>query len=165
MSIPPINNLSGYLQPLVGQANCTSGSKAVGIDVQLQPDNSQLSPFAQALQQLQQLQQSDPAKYQQVTQQIATNLQSAAQNAQSQGNTTRADHLNQLATDFTNASKTGQPMNPQDFGNALGGHHHHHHHGHAAGQSDSQTLLTMMQNALSSAGANSNSQGDSSTTL
>ena len=69
---------------------------------------------------LQQLQQSDPTKYQQVTQQIATNLQSAAQTAQAEGNTTAANQLNQLATDFTNASQSGQLPNVQDLAQAIG---------------------------------------------
>jgi hypothetical protein len=82
---------------------------------------------------LQQLQQSDPTKYQQVTQQIATNLESAAQTAQSDGNTTLANQLNQLSSDFTSASKSGQMPNIRDLAQAVGGHHHgHHHHAHVA---------------------------------
>src|ERR1035437_4052052 len=139
MSTVSVNNLSSYLQSLVATAqqgtDSTAKNNLNGIDtssVQLQPDNSQLSPFAQLLNTLQQLQQSDPAKYQQVTQQIATNLQGAAQTAQADGNTTAANQLNQLATDFTNASKSGQLPNIQDLAQAVGGHHHHHHHAHAA---------------------------------
>jgi hypothetical protein len=81
---------------------------------------------------LQQLQQTDPTKYQQVTQQIATNLQSAAQTAQADGNSVAANQLNQLATDFTNASTSGQLPNIQDLSQAMTGHHHHHHHAHSA---------------------------------
>jgi hypothetical protein len=81
---------------------------------------------------LQQLQLSNPAQYQQVTQQIATNLQTAAQTATSDGNTTAATQLNQLATDFTNASQSGQLPDVQDLAQAVGGGHHHHHHHHAA---------------------------------
>ena len=114
-----------------------------GIDalssVAQQPDNSRLSPFAQLMSTLQQLQQSDPAKYQQVTQQIATNLQSAAQTAQSDGNTTAATQLNQLAGDFTTASKSGQLPNIQDLAQAIGGGHHHHHHAHAASADSDST--------------------------
>jgi hypothetical protein len=100
MSTGSINNLSsGYLEALSGnpvgassQTNSSAGSifnNAIGAAVILDPkpqtDNSQLSPFAQVLNTLQQLQQTNPTEYQQVTQQIATNLQSAAQTAQSQG--------------------------------------------------------------------------------
>jgi hypothetical protein len=74
---------------------------------------------------LQKLQESDPAQYQQVTQQIATNLQSAAKSAESDGNTTAATQLNQLADDFTKASKTGELPDVADLAKAVGGHHHH----------------------------------------
>jgi hypothetical protein len=91
-------------------------------------DSGQLSSFTQLMSTLQQLQQSDSTKYQRVTQQIATNLQSAAQTAQSEGNTTVADQLNQLANDFTNASSSDQLPNVQDLAKAVGGHFHHHCH-------------------------------------
>jgi hypothetical protein len=88
---------------------------------------------------LQQLQQSNPSEYKQVTQQIATNLQNAAKTATADGNSTQATQLNQLATDFTNASQSGQLPNVQDLAQAVGGGHHHHHHGHAAASSDSDS--------------------------
>jgi len=137
MSISPVNHLNSYIQSIfstalqgIGYSSHTTGSnlnRAGASALQSQSDNSQLSPFAQVLNALQQLQQSDPTKYQQVTQQIATNLQSAAQTAQSQGNTTAANQLNQLATDFTSASQNKQLPNIQDLAQALSGHHHHHH--------------------------------------
>lgn len=148
-----INNLtSSYLQSVLnttlqstGLTTNTTGntlnSTAVS-SVAPQPDNGQLSPFAQLMSTLQQLQQSDPAKYQQVTQQIATNLQNAAQTAQSNGNSTAANQLNQLATDFTNASKSGQLPNIQDLAQALGGHHRHHHGHHADADSSSSASST-----------------------
>jgi hypothetical protein len=130
MSISPINNVSSYLQSVLSStlqgAGLTSNTSASSI--QSASDNSQLSPFVQVMNTLQQLQESDPTKYQQVTQQIATNLQAAAQTAQSGGNTTAATQLNQLATDFTNASTSGQLPNIQDMAQAMSGHHHHHHH-------------------------------------
>lgn len=98
-------------------------------------DNQQLSPFAQLTNTLQQLQQSDPTKYQQITQQIATNLQNAAQTATANGNSSAASQLNQLATDFKNASQSGNSPNIQDLAQAVGGHHHHHSHA-AATDSD-----------------------------
>ena len=85
------NNLSSsYLQSIVsaalqgaGLTTNTAGNGVSGTSsVALQTDNGQLSPFTQLMSTLQQLQQTDPTKYQQVTQQIATNLQSAAQTAQ-----------------------------------------------------------------------------------
>jgi hypothetical protein len=135
------NNLSGtYIQSVLNAAhqgaglntnpagNGVSGTSLVA----LQPDNGRLSPFTQLMSTLQQLQQTDPTEYQQVTQQIATNLQNAAQTAQADGNSTAANQLNQLAKDFTDASKSGQLPNIQDLAKAIGGGHHHHHHSHAA---------------------------------
>ncbi|HUJ22328.1 MAG TPA: hypothetical protein VLX58_12430 [Bryobacteraceae bacterium] len=168
-----INDLSSsYLQSILSSVLQNAGPKAnnnnlSGIgpsSITPQPDHSQLSPFAQLMSTLQQLQQSDPTQYQQVTQQIATNLQNAAQAAQSQGNTAAANELNQLAGDFTNASQTGQLPNIKDLAQAIGGHHHHHHHFHAdsdaasssdsssssaassANQTVSQLLLTLQGN-------------------
>jgi hypothetical protein len=140
MSCGFISNLaSSYLQSVLGTALQTaglSGNSNTGNTTQTaavqQSDGSQLSPLAQVLSTLQQLQQSNPTQYQQVTQQIATHLQKAAQTAQSQGNTTAANQLNQLAKDFTTASQSGQLPNVQDLAQATGGHHHHHHHVHAA---------------------------------
>ncbi len=141
MSISPINNVSSYLQSVLSStlqgAGLTTNTKASSL--QSTSDNSQLSPFVQVMNTLQQLQQSDPTKYQQVTQQIATNLQAAAQTAQSSGNTTAATQLNQLATDFTNASTSGQLPNIQDLAQAIGGGHHHHHHHHSSSGSSSSS--------------------------
>ena len=138
-----INNVSSsYLQSVLNNAiqssglntNTTgNGLNGIGTSSVTPPtDNQQLSPFAQLLTTLQQLQQTDPTKYQQVTQQIATNLQSAAQTAQADGNSSAANQLNQLATDFTNASTSGQLPNIQDLAQATMSGHHHHHHSHTA---------------------------------
>jgi len=135
-----ISNLSSsYLQSVVNNAlqgiktqASDNGLNAINAFPSAQPDNSQLSPFTQLLSTLQQLQQSDPTQYQQLTQQIATNLQSAAQTAQANGNTTSANQLNQLAEDFSDASTSGQLPNVKDLATAIGSPHHHHHHFHAA---------------------------------
>src|ERR1035437_7392920 len=169
MSIGPIN--SNYVQSILTSAIQAAGlttdktsNSLSGIDpssqVSLQPDKSRLSPVAHLVSPLQELQQSDPAKYQQVTQQIATNLQSAAQTAQSDGNTAAATQLNQLAGDFTNASKSGQIPNIQDLAQAAGGHHHRHHHAHAA-SADSDSASSA--NNSSSANSSSSSTSSSST--
>jgi len=147
-----INNLSSYLQSElsnllqtsgtpVNTTGNTSGSTSTS-SVAAQTDNQQLSPFAQMLSELQQLQQSDPTKYAQVTGQIATNLQNAAQTAQADGNSTAANELNQLAADFTSASQSGQLPNIQDLAQATGGHHHHHHHSQDASTDSNSTSST-----------------------
>jgi hypothetical protein len=139
MSIGSLNPLSNtYLQSILTSAIQGTGlttnsannslSTSAASSITQAPDNSQLSPFAQLMSELQKLQQTDPAKYQQVTQQISTNLQTAAQTATAAGDTTKAAQLTQLSNDFSSASKSGQLPNVQDLAQAVGGHHHHHHH-------------------------------------
>jgi len=86
MSFAPINNVSNLLQSVLSTTLQSAGltTKTSSSSLQLPSDSSQLSPFVQLMNTLQQLQQADPTKYQQVTQQIATNLQAAAQTAQSE---------------------------------------------------------------------------------
>lgn len=147
-SISSINNLSNsYLQSILnaglqntgaaGKSHSNTGTSSLTS----QPESGQLSPFAQVMSTLQQLQESNPAEFGQVTGQIATNLQSAAKTAQADGNSTQATQLNQLASDFTGASQSGQVPNIQDLAQALGGggHHHHHFHGSMHSDSDSST--------------------------
>jgi hypothetical protein len=143
MSTIATGNLSSsYLQQVLADALQSAGITA-NTATSSPSDSSRLSPFAQLANTLQQLQVSDPTKYKQVTQQVATNLQSAAQTAQSQGNSTAASQLTQLAADFSNASQTGQLPNLQDLAQAVGGGtggsggHHHHHHAQAASSSSS----------------------------
>ena len=166
-SMSPIGNLPSYLQSVftgalqsVGLAPTktanNSGSESVSSLAQ-QPDSGQLSPFAQLASTLQQLQQSDPAKYQQVTQQIATNLQNAAQTAQADRNTTAANQLNQLSADFTAASKTGQLPNFQDLAMAASGHHPgHHHHAAASSDADASTSSTSAASGTNSSAGSTN---------
>ena len=161
MSFAPINNVSNLLQSVLSTTVQSAGltTKTSSSSLQLPSDSSQLSPFVQLMNTLQQLQQSDPTKYQQVTQQIATNLQAAAQTAQSSGNTTAATQLNQLATDFTNASKSGQLPNIQDAAQAMGGHHHHHHHhsGGTSGSNSSNSTLDQLLAAFQTSGTQNDS--------
>jgi hypothetical protein len=156
-----INNLSSsYLQPGLSFAlpgvSLPAGTSASGSSNPA--DEGQLSPIAQLVGTLQQLQQSNPTEYKQVIQQIAVNLQSAAATAQADGNPTMANQLNQLATDFTSASSTGQLPNLQDVVRTASGHHHHHRHSASPDstangtQNDSLDPLAIIQNTLSSAG-------------
>ncbi len=156
MSTNSVSSLSStYLQQILDAALQNGGvnnnqssnlltTPATG-SVGTQQDNGQLSPFAQIASSLQQLQQSNPTEYQQVTQAIATNLTSAAQTAQTDGNTKESTTLTQLASDFTSASQNGQLPNLQDLAQATGGtsgHHHHHHHGGGGSSSGSTTSST-----------------------
>ncbi len=134
-------------------ANAAGGQSTAGVaSAAQQSDSGQLSQFAQISSALQQLQQSNPSQYQQVTEQIATNLQSAAQTAQAGGNTTAANQLNQLSADFTSASQNGQLPNLQDLAQALSGHHGHHHshaNASASGDNDNDSAASTASPALS----------------
>jgi hypothetical protein len=135
------NNVQSLLSTSLqgtGLTTSTGATSVTGLNGQ-QSDSTQLSPFAQLLSTFQQLQQSNSTKYQQVTQQIAANLHNAAQTAQSNGNTTGANLLNQLASDFTSASKTGQIPSVKDLAAAIGGSQHHHHSHAAFSDSDSDS--------------------------
>jgi hypothetical protein len=153
--ISSITNLaSSYLQSILNTTTAKSSSSSGTSSVTAQSENGQLSPFAQLMSTLQQLQQSNPAEYQQVTQQIATNLKTAAQTATADGNSTQASQLTQLATDFSNASQSSQLPNMQDLAQAIGGGHHHHHHGHAASSNADSSSST---NSASTSSADSSS--------
>jgi hypothetical protein len=140
-SLTSSSSLQSILQSALQKTASTSTTS--------QADQSSVSPLAQLLGQLQSLQQSNPAEYQQVTSQIATNLTSAAKADTASGNTAGAQQLTQLATDFTNASTSGQLPNLQDLAQAIGGgggHHHHHHHADSStSDSDSTTTTTASQ--------------------
>jgi hypothetical protein len=114
---------SNFIQPILSKTlGVTSASAASAAAPQ---DTNQLSPFAQIASTLQDLQQQNPTQYQNVTKQIASNLQTAAQTAQTGGNSTLANQLTQLSSDFTNASQSNQLPDFQDLAQALSGGHHH----------------------------------------
>jgi hypothetical protein len=166
VSTSPINNLtSSYLQQILDtalQGTGSTGTTSAGASAtSTESDNGQLSPFAQILSTLQQLQESNPTQYQQVTAQIATNLQTAAQTATADGNTSAASQLNQLATDFNNASQNGQLPNISDLAQAVGGgggHHHHHHHV-SSSSSSSDTSSDSSSSSSTSTTSTSGSDG------
>jgi len=110
MAIGPLVNLAGSLvQSLFhnGSSNSAAGNA---------------TPFAEILSSLEQVQQTSPAQYRSVTQQISANLQTSAQAATARGNARLAAELGQLSTDFTVASNTGQLPNLQDLANAIASH-------------------------------------------
>jgi len=154
---------SSSLQAILSvlQKSTTNSSSAASSASQL--DSSQISPLAKLLSELQTLQQSDPSQYQQVTQQIATNLQSAAKTDTADGNTSGANQLEQLATDFTNASSSDQLPNIQDLAQAIGGGHHHHHHAEAESSNSESASDTTSQ--LQSAYQSGNGQSSSTDPL
>jgi hypothetical protein len=156
-SMGSINTLSSsYLPSILGTAlqaagltNTTGNSQSTAslASAALQADNSQLSPFADIMSTLQQLQQTNPSQYQQITQQISANLLTAAQTAQTDGNTAAAALLNQLSTDFSGASKSGQLPNILDLAQAIGGGHHHHHFHAGSSGSDNNSMSSSSSSA------------------
>lgn len=141
---------SSLLQQTVFQSSGLSGTSSTEkTGANPRNDNNQLSPLAKVLGELQTLQQTDPAKYKDLTGQIAVKLQAAADADTASGDLTGASKLSQLATDFTAASKTGQLPNLQDVAKTLGGGHHHHHHGHGGGAESSESQVqTAYQSTL-----------------
>ena len=132
-----ISLVSNFLPPILSRAVHGAATAAnrikndlSGVDptrASARPDSGRLSPFTQVLSSLQHLQQSDPAKYKDVAQKIATNLQSAGQTAESNGDSASANLFNQLAGGFASASKTGDLPNIRDLAQAIKGHHRPHH--------------------------------------
>jgi hypothetical protein len=167
MSTSSISDLSSNLPPVLetarqgtGSTTNTPGNNLDGVNTsstRFRPDISQFSPFVE-LHALQNLLESDQPKYQRVTQQIATNLQAAAQTAQGDGNTTAANHLNQLAADFSNASASGEFPALQDLAPAVGSGDTSGSSSYLAGvqasgtESEPQNPLGIILNTLSSAG-------------
>jgi hypothetical protein len=165
MSLGALSGIASSVESIVATA-----LQSVGLNVgrassasTTPSDNSGVSPLGQILSTLQQLQQTNPSQYKTVTQQIAGNLRSAAQTATANGNTTAANELTQLSSDFTNASTSGQLPNIQDLAQAAGagGRHRHHHYSQiadsqtAAASNDSLNPLNIIGNTLSNAGLTS----------
>jgi len=175
-----INPLSGtnntYLQSILaaqlsgaGSTRANAGSASAGSVASTQ-DTNQLSPFAQVLSTLQTLQQTNPTEYQQITQQIAANLQTASTTATGDGNTAAATQLTQLATDFTSASQNGQLPNIQDLSQAVSSGHHHHHGHHveastSTSNSDSTTGASTTTSSSAATPTSSTTSTNSATTL
>src|SRR5579863_2962385 len=127
MTINPLSSLQSTMFQPIGNAagNTHNGSLAAA----LQDSTANISPMAQFLSNLQQMQQQNPDQFKQMTANIASKLQQAATNAQSQGNSAWASQLQQLASQFRTASTTGQMPAVQSLPRA-GGSAHHHHGGH-----------------------------------
>ena len=149
MTINPISSLPlSLLQPASNNNNTTANLNPASVS-QPQGDSPDISPAAQFLSMLQQIQQQDPTQFQQIISQITTQLQTAAKNAANGGDTSRADQLNQLASQFQSAASNGQLPSVQTLQQAgLAGHHGHHHGGGHHGGHTSQTdpLSAFQQN-------------------
>lgn len=109
MAIGPLINLAGSVANAVFHRSPESAAGS--------------TPFAQVLNSLEQVQQTNPAQYRAVTQQISANLSAGAQSATATGNSGLAGQLSRLSADFTVASNSGQLPNVPDLAQAFAGHH------------------------------------------
>jgi len=111
MVIAPLVNLAtDFIDSLLPGSSSTSAASSTSASSNTTSAGSTAtsnatSPFAQVLSSLQQ---SDPAEFQSVTQQITGYLNTGAQTATANGYTTLASQLSQLSTDFTNISANSQ---------------------------------------------------------
>jgi hypothetical protein len=119
------------------------------------PISTSISGPGQLFSDLQQLQAQNPAAFQQVTSQIATQLQAAAQ--QTQG--PQSDYLSNLAAKFQNISSGGSLSQLQPK-------HHHHHHAQQADSESSQSQPQGIEALLqATASQSSGSQSSSNSNL
>ena len=138
MTINPLTSLQPSLfQPVSNNASA-GNSSTVSSTTTPQDSTADISPTAVFLSMLQQVQQQNPGQFQQITTNIANKLQQAAKDAQSQGDSSRANQLNQLASQFQNAGTTGPLPSPQALQQA-GIFSHHHHGGHHVHHSPEST--------------------------
>ena len=143
MMMNPLSSLQSTLFQPLSNNTAAGNTNSVSPAATLQDSTANISPIAQFLSNLQQMQKQNPDQFKQVTATIASKLQQAATNAQSQGNSAWANQLNQLASQFQTASTTGQMPAVQSLQQA-GESGHHHHGGHHHSTQASQTGLSSM---------------------
>lgn len=105
MAIGPLINLAASA---VSSIMHNSGSAPAGS-----------TPFGQILSNLEQVQNTNPAQYKLVTQQISANLATGAKSATAVGNSTLAGQLSRLSADFTVASNSGRLPDIHDLSQAI----------------------------------------------
>jgi hypothetical protein len=145
--INPLSALQSILFHPASNTTAKGNPSGVSPSASLQDSTPDISPMAQILSNLQQIQQQNPDQFKQITASIADKLQQLAKNAQGQGNLAWASQLSQLASQFQNASTTGQMPSAQALQQAgMSGHHHHGgHHGYPATQGSQTDLSSIFQ--------------------
>jgi hypothetical protein len=125
-----------------------------------QAAHTSLSKPGQLLGRLQQLAQQDPAKFKEVTQQLADQLHQLAKNETGPA----ADRANQLADRFAKASQSGDmsALSPEHH-DAGAAHGHHHHHGHGGGGGIAEVLSSALEQVNQALGDGAAPAGDTST--
>jgi hypothetical protein len=112
MSLPPISGSTSLFLDLISNKNQSSTTAN---------STSDLSDAAKFFSKLQNLSQTDPAKFKQLTGEISSELQTAAQSAT--GN--QAKFLTDLANQFKTASQTGDASSLEPPTGSVGHHRHH----------------------------------------
>jgi hypothetical protein len=113
------SSLASYgLDSLISRS---SNTQTTGTSTLTDEGSSTTSDLASYMQQLSELQQSDPDKFSELTAQISEQLQSAADAAESSGDTNQANALSDLADKFSAASESGEmpdlrPSGPPPMG-------------------------------------------------
>jgi len=154
MNVNPISLVSSLWQTA---SSSNSSTAAVSPSASATTtDNTSMSGQAQLFAKLQQLSQKNPAQFQSVTTQIAQQLQAAASKLT---DSAQANQLKQMASNFLNASKSGNfsdlfsnaNNNSTQIQSGQFGHHHHH---PISGQSSAGVSVNgfnaILQQALSS---------------
>jgi hypothetical protein len=108
------------LQNLSLTNSATSTKATQSMSIEGQTDGGGMSPLVRLMSSLQKLQESDPTKYQEVTQAIADKLNEAASTAESNGDTKAAEQLSQLAENFSSASSSGELPDIDSLADAIG---------------------------------------------
>jgi hypothetical protein len=156
-----LNSIDTSLLNEIGNPSPSSTS-ATTATASSSSDSVNFSEFAQLFQQLSQLQTSNPTEFAKVTADAATKLQAAAQQSTDPA---QASFLSSLATQFQQASQTGN-LSPFDAGaQAASGHHHgghHHHHGGGGSQDTSTQDSTSATDPLLALLSSTSSGSDSS---
>jgi uncharacterized protein YidB (DUF937 family) len=168
MSTPAINPISAAtleqaldtVENAATTSIATVASSTTVANSARQSDSSQFSPLGQLISTLQHLQKTDPTKYKEVTQLIATNLQTTAQTAKTQGNSSEAKQLTALAADFSSASNSGNLSTLVKDLTPAGGRHHH-----GSGIASTNSVTENTGNQLLSLLHGNESQRDQSTNL
>ena len=154
MNVNPISLVSSLWQTA---SSSNSSTAAVSPSASATTtDNTSMSGQAQLFAKLQQLSQTNPAQFQSVTTQIAQQLQAAASKLT---DSAQANQLKQMASNFLNASKSGNfsdlfsnaNNNSTHIQPAQSGHHHHHAiSGQSSGNTSFNGFNAILQQALSS---------------
>ena len=154
MNVNPISLVSSLWQTASSSNSSTSAVSATA--PAKTTDNTSISGQAQLFAKLQHLSQTNPAQFQSVTNLIAQQLQAAASKLT---DSAQANQLKQMASNFLNASKSGNfsdlfsnaNNNSTQIQPAQSGHHHHHAiSGQSSGNTSFNGFNAILQQALSS---------------